>query len=160
MSQHEQYTVPPGFSVSGGSGGTTKLAPVLVPGPIVISSAELLALHVTRKVLIPAQGPGTLVLPTSLSLHSHMTGQTPYSGGGSVLQFGWGDDPGTAYFVGESDTLVTSADDRLLAGVGGTGVEFAAADAINQPFTVKGLVQLTGGTGTLDVIVSYIVVQP
>jgi hypothetical protein len=30
MSQHEQYTVPPGFSVSGGSGGTTKMQPVLI----------------------------------------------------------------------------------------------------------------------------------
>jgi hypothetical protein len=110
MSQHEQYTVPPGFSVSGGSGGTTKMQPVLIdpsappsigdtvvwngtlwvpqgPGVRVktlpITSPQLLTLDTVRLVVVAGIASTVLVPIASLLVLKH--GTTPYAAANPVL---------------------------------------------------------------------------
>lgn len=111
MSQHEQYTVPPGFSVSGGSGGNTKLQPVLIDPAtllatgdtlvwngtlwvpqapsvqrvtVLVSSTELVSLHTTPKTLVAPPGGGSRVHVLGCDVE-YLVGTVSYDGGGTLL---------------------------------------------------------------------------
>jgi hypothetical protein len=115
MSQHEEYTSPPGFRVSGGGG--TKLAPILidpttplstgytlvfsgtmwvpqVPGvrhvDVPISEAELKNLHVVSKTLIAAPGAGHVVEPVQITVE-RLAGTAYTVPGGNFFEFGYPD---------------------------------------------------------------------
>jgi hypothetical protein len=186
MSQHEEYTSPPGFRVSGAGG--TKLAPVLIdpaapasegdvitrvgagyapqaPGIVVgetvlFSSAELQALHLTRKTLIPAQGAATMNVPFRLIYRYH-AGATPYtSAPGNTLypQYGDGEANVPSATQPSADFLTESINQTIVSG-SFDDMGTLSDVLLNQPLTLIADSALTLGDGTLTVTPLYYVLD-
>jgi hypothetical protein len=182
MSQHEQYTVPPGFSVSGGSSGT-KLAPILidpttppssgdtlvfsgtlwvpqVPGgpkvspAITISSADLLALDTVRKQVLAAPGAGFVRLAL-WAAYRMVPGATPYTidpGEGIAMRYGTGAATAGPFLDGE---LILAATAPTLSTLLGSGYQDLLSAFENQPTTLVATAPITAGNGHLVLTLSY-----
>jgi hypothetical protein len=185
MTQHEEYTSPPGFRVSGGNG--TKLAPVLIdpaspasegdvitrvgsgyvpqaPGgvritdpPIAISSAELLALHTTRKVLVAAQGAGKVIVPLQFVQAFTFGGVGYTTGGGNALEIGWPDGVDGLAIATLDINRLTLINNGLFVDLVAAGNYGNYADFANQPLGLKLDGPLAAGNGTVLMVVSYVV---
>lgn len=157
MTQHETWTVPPGMAISDGAGGSTDpLASVRVTPPITVSSAELLAVSTTPKVLVAAPGAGMMAVPVQVAFVRHAgTAYTlpanvhvTYDGTpGTQLEsdnFGWS---GHFGLTGTTKTVgLTPARDQ----------EFAATVAENKAIVLTSTSNPTSGTGAVTVIVTYL----
>jgi hypothetical protein len=184
MSQHEEYTSPPGFRISGTGG--TKLAPVLIdpaspasegdvitrvgsgyvpqaPGgvqvsdPITISSAEVLALHTTRKVLVAAQGAGKVIVPLQFVQAFTFGGVAYTTGGGNALEIGWPDGVDGLAIATLDINRLTLINNGLFVDLVAAGNYGNHADFANQPLGLKLDGPLAAGNGTVLMVVSYVI---
>lgn len=122
-----------------------------------VSSAELLDLHNTPKVVQVAPGAGRFLQLIGVATYLH-AGSTPYAtASGTGLVVGYPALVPGAYAANPMGmTGITSAVDRL--GLGrGYDMEAAAADVLNAPLVLAIDDALTVGNGTLDYAVAYLV---
>jgi hypothetical protein len=181
MSQHEEYTSPPGFRVSGAGG--TKLAPVLIDpatppssgdtvvfngtlwvpqvpdGPkvssaVTITSTDLLALNTVRKQVLAAPGAGFVRLPL-WTAYRFVPGSNAYviaPGEGIAMRYGSGSAVAGPFLDGE--VPLGSAVPFLVMNVG-TGYGAALSEFENQPITLVATAPITAGNGHLVLTIGY-----
>lgn len=128
-----------------------------------VTSAQLLSLHTTPIVLVPAQGAGTVVLPTVASM-IYFAGTTPYTitGSDGILYVNWNannlyesctglEDAGfldqtTSQFQSVSAYTYTVSTET-------TPIPLSVVE--NQPLTLSIADTLTLGNGTVQVNILY-----
>lgn len=122
-----------------------------------LSSAELLDIMGSPVEVVPAPGPGN-VLVLIAQAFTYLAGTTPYTPNGGSLAVQYGDEPATAYRAyGYASTIDQAASTfgTLLTDTG----SFALADYEDAPLVIAGsTADPTDGDGTLVVSLSVITV--
>lgn len=183
MSQHEQYTVPPGFSVSGGSGGATKMQPVLIDPTtspatgdtlvwngtlwvsqatiiravtVPVTSAELLDLVANPKQLLPPPG-STRWYHVFMVYYRTGTG-TAYTASESSLDVVLGTDPngvGVGSLINSAALLTGTPPKVVWSSAQAPAAALEIPSVLDQPLTLVTYNALTDGTRPIWVIVYY-----
>lgn len=137
----------------------------VLPTQTTVTSAQLLSLHTTPIVLVPAQGAGTVVLPTVASM-IYFAGTTPYTitGSDGNLFVNWNANNLYIACSGLEDTgfldQTTSQFQSLSAftetvSSGGANTSIPLSVVENQPLTLSIADTLTLGNGTMQVNILY-----
>jgi hypothetical protein len=137
---------------SGGGSGVQITDP-----PIAISSAELLALHTTRKVLVAAQGAGKVIVPLQFVQAFTFGGVAYTTGGGNALEIGWPDGVDGLAIATLDINRLTLINNGLFVDLVAAGNYGNHADFANQPLGLKLDGPLAAGNGTTLLVVSYVV---
>ena len=133
---------------------------------VTITSAQLLALHTTPVILIPAPVASGLIISPQYYTAIYNAGSTPYSGTTSngLFEFGWGDTTtdintnivGDAFDAGFVDQATSQI---LLSGLGTPG-GLPLSSVVNKNISIYlNTDTLTLGNGTLDFVISYLIIQ-
>ena len=128
----------------------------------ILTAAELLALHTTPIVLVPAPGPNKMIQPLSASLAYHH-GATPYTlNGATSLRIFLGNPLLEGFLNMHLPGCIDQPTDQWedpLAPSANTGPDILA-NWVNQPLTVDiDVANLTLGDGTVTLTVDYVINQ-
>lgn len=123
---------------------------------IFLTSAQLLTLLGTPVTIIPAPGPGLMIIPETIIIR--LIGGTQYTDAGGLVAFA----VGTMSLSLAANTVFTgpSAGQRSQQVIGYAGTSTAAAPPTNEnaPLTIsKPTNNFAAGTGTCHITVSYTV---
>lgn len=147
-----------GAVYSGNSGLYASVAPLIAN--VVISSAQLKALHSTQAVLIPAPGPNLLLYPQSYFV-VYYAGTTPYTvtGGNGYIYLGWGgqgsiNSTNEAGFFPDTGFLDQAAS-QIVANSVYSPEGIPLSQVVNQPLVLQTPDTLTLGNGTITMNISY-----
>ncbi len=141
-------------------------ASVLHAATVAVSSADLLALFATPKVLVAAPGAGKLLVPISV-VYQFTPGATPYdvSGGGAVQVSVGGNGSGIGGAITNANGLLTGAVGAVASGaqtaINGGGAWDTDANVRDQPIHLfnVGPGEYTNGDGAMVVTVAYLIVN-
>lgn len=150
-------------SIAYGDGTSQTTAPVSVvnSATVTLSSAQLKALNTTPVVLIPAQGAGTLIVPTA-EVFDYKFGTVQYSGNGGLRTRYTGD---TNNLFPPSNSNIVSAAQSVFYINGGPGTTGTGTLTLNRTVgnnvsveTFNGGAAYTLGDGTLNITILYQVI--
>jgi len=127
---------------------------VQVAPPVIVTSAEIKALHTTPKMLVAAPGAGQLNVPVKIVLV--FTNGVPYTGGG-LLYVGYQQDDGSVLNEWQEPPgpMVTGGQDQLTVVPCDSLLETPAL-TLGKALALTNLIaDYEDGTGTLLAVVSY-----
>jgi hypothetical protein len=139
------------------------LDPPICPqiGYFTITSAQLLALHTTQVILVPAQGPNLVVLPQQFTA-IYEAGSTPYTVTGTdrFMYVGYPTqtfDANHAPIAIPDATFVDQASSQLYISSAFQSNPIPLSEATNQPLVLTINDTLTLGNGIVKLVISYTV---
>jgi hypothetical protein len=135
------------------TGGTVALQSV----SLTIANAQVKTLHTVGVTLVAAQGPGTLLVPVSLTLENVFL-TAAYTGGGNI-GLAYTSPSGLGASSTEAATFLTTPIANQLASVGlGNSISYLASGSLNQPLVLFCTgADFAGGSGSLIVHLTYLV---
>lgn len=133
------------------------VAPIVAA--VMLPSAQLLALHATPVVLVPAPGAGLVIVPVSISfIFQYVAPTYQNSGSDANIYIGYGT---TGSSISTNDVaafsysgLIEGTSSQLQSLALGTSA-IALSTATNQPLSIGILDTLTTGAGKLQVDIAY-----
>lgn len=136
-----------------GGGGT-----LLTSGPVVVSAADLLALHDTPKVLVAERGAGKLIVPVAMAMQ-WVPGATPYTGGAD-LRVGYADDPADVTLYGLNGALAgwSSAETVIFAPWNSASLDVSPSHRNQALVLTVNPANYAGGNGYAVINTAYMVV--
>lgn len=154
--QNLPYAFPTSDGTSGdylainGMGALAWASPTVQTVQVSLTPAQLLALNSNPITLVPAQGPGTLIVPIAATAN-YTFGTTPYSTATLIIGAG----SFNKLFTDSTSLADTQNSIRVFQPF--TGLSAGTA-SLNSPLVLNGAP--SGGDGSLVVTVSYIVQTP
>ncbi len=116
-----------------------------------LSSAEILALATTPKVLVAAQGAGTLIRPLAITFNLTYV-STTYTGGAMRIYYSTG-----GSFLVSNSTYTNGSSVPYYGTISNTVA--LATGAINDDLIMDAASAVSVGDGTLDVYITYAVIS-
>jgi hypothetical protein len=140
--------------------------PVMHVHKVTLTAEQLLNLDTTPVELVPAAGPGRVLVVQSIILNFKPKTKDYFNGTEVTANVQWGSNPDLAGDVityrNFQAFMRTAPQMRVLLANGsdgyGAGPEFTA-QIVNQPVTISTLRPLTGGDGSVSVVTTYEVVR-
>jgi len=125
-----------------------------------LSSAEILALHTTAIVLVPAPGTNRKIIPMQFAMSLH-AGGTPYAGGSDLNYLIGAGGGGLVATVGDAGIITQAADFEQVTAKTALGeLAASAANTLNQALSIKASgAAFTAGNGTVTLQIFYAVIQ-
>lgn len=140
--------------------------PPLFPQIVVVevSPAQMLTLDSIPVVLIPSPGPGKYIFPQAFTAQ-YDAGKTPYTvtGADGFFYIGWN----AMYPLSENNnlgffpdtTFIDQSTSQVFIDSSYSAVSTPLTEAVNQPLILSIVDALTLGNGTLQINISYIILE-
>ena len=128
---------------------------------VTLSAAQLNGMHTSAPIVIPAPGAGLYLLPQSITA-AYNFGGTPFTvtGGDQFMYFGWQEQAlSTAAAIATLPDagLVDQSSSQVFISTSFMNTPVSLSAVINKPLVLGINDTLSGGNGTLTLVISYTV---